>query len=104
MPYAYLLWLVVFVCLPLLVLWVWRYTTLLRYRRVVIFTLIGSLIFAVPWDAVAIKQRIWYFTKPEVVGWWFLGLPLEEWLFISLVTLSFTTITIILWEKVGRRA
>jgi hypothetical protein len=33
------------------------------------------------------------------VGWWFLGLPLEEWLWITGVTWLFGGLTVILVER-----
>jgi len=84
-------------------LWAWRYKTLITYKKIILITVVGAIVCALGWDIIAIDQNIWYFTKPQIVGLWFLGLPLEEWLFIALATLSFATITILLWEKMGRK-
>ncbi len=99
--YSYLLWLTVFIIFPLLVLWVWQFHYLIKYKLVFLFAIIGSLIFAFPWDNLAIREHIWYFTKPYVIGIWFLGLPLEEWLFVILVTFLISTTTVLLWKKMG---
>lgn len=99
--YSYLLWLAVFIFLPLFTLWIWHYQYLSKFKPVFLLTIVGSLIFAFPWDHFAIKEHIWYFTKPYIVGIWLFGLPLEEWLFIIFVTFLISTTTVLLWKKMG---
>jgi lycopene cyclase domain-containing protein len=99
--YKYPLWLLIFVILPLSILWVIKFKDLKQYRIVFFLAPIGSIIFSLPWDYIAIKEKIWYFTKPHIFGIWLLGLPIEEWFFIIFVTLLFTSITVLLWKKYG---
>jgi lycopene cyclase domain-containing protein len=99
--YEYLLWLLIFVFSPLVILWIIRFKDLRQYKIIFFLAPIGSIIFSFPWDYVAIKERIWYFTEPHIVGIWLLGLPIEEWLFIIFVTLLFSTATILLYKKYG---
>ncbi len=99
MKYSYLIWLLLFVVLPLVVLWILHFKTLKKYSKVLFYAVIGALIFSYPWDYTAIKENIWYFTKPQIVGVLLLGIPVEEWFFIIFVTLLFSTTTILLWKK-----
>lgn len=103
MPYSYLFWLGIFIVVPLVIIWIWQYPILSKYSYLFLPSIIGAILFTLPWDFISIKEQIWYFTTPQIVGIWFLGLPLEEWLFISLSTLLFATGTILVWEKFGRR-
>lgn len=99
--YSYPLWLLVFVVLPIIIIWVFKHKLLINYYKVIILAIIGSAIFSLSWDYIAIQERIWFFEKPYIFGVWFLGLPIEEWAFIILVTLLFGSITIVVWDKYG---
>lgn len=101
MAYSYLIWLLLFVALPLVCLWGIYRDVLVRYWRIVFLAPIGSLIFSFPWDYISIQEHIWYFEKPYVVGIWIFGLPLEEYLFIVLVTLLFASISAVVWNRIG---
>jgi lycopene cyclase domain-containing protein len=98
---AYPLWLILFVLAPLVIVWVAQRTILRRYGLAFFACLIGAVAFSFPWDLIAIRERIWYFESPYISGVWLLGLPVEEWCFIVLVTLLFSSVTVILWEKYG---
>lgn len=100
--WEYAIWLLIFVILPLVILWIIRFKDLKKYKIVFFLAPIGSIIFSLPWDYIAIKEKIWLFTEPHIFGIWLLGLPIEEWLFIIFVTLLFSTVTTLLWEKFGR--
>jgi lycopene cyclase domain-containing protein len=101
--YEYPFWLLIFVILPLAILWIFKHKNLMRYKLSLISCIIGSIIFSFPWDYIVIKKKIWYFTDPHIFGTWFLSLPVEEWIFIIFITLLFSSITILLWEKYGVR-
>lgn len=101
--YEYLLWLLIFVILPLTILWIVKFGELKKYKIVFMLAPIGSAIFSIPWDYIAIKEKIWYFKEPHILGIWLLGLPIEEWFFIIFVTLLFSTITVLLWNRYGVR-
>jgi lycopene cyclase domain-containing protein len=99
--YEYLIWLLIFVILPFIILWIWKFRDLIKYKKVFFLATIGSLIFSIPWDVISVRENIWYFRKPHILGIWLFGLPIEEYLFIIFVTLLFSSITILLWEKLG---
>jgi lycopene cyclase domain-containing protein len=99
MAYSYILWLTFFVLAPLCVLWVIYFRTLSKYWDAVLFAVIGALIFSFPWDYISIKEHIWYCKLPYIVGLWVFGLPIEEYLFIILVTLLLASILIVVWSR-----
>ena len=96
---SYLLWLLVFVVIPIIIIWVFKWKLLLKYKKVFVFSSVGAFIVAIPWDVIAVDEKVWYFTKPHIMGIWIGGLPLEEYLFIFLQTFLFTTITLVLLGK-----
>lgn len=54
---------------------------------------LGTVIGAV-WDWIAVNVlMLWSFNSETIVGVWFLGLPLEEWLFFPLISMALATLT-----------
>ncbi|MFN8492547.1 MAG: lycopene cyclase domain-containing protein [Caldilineaceae bacterium] len=96
--YTYLIWLSIFLGLPLLVLLRWGHW-LWRQRRALALTLLGSLVGGWGWDALAVRFRLWHYDPNNIVGLWYWGLPLEEWLWIIGTTLLFGGLTVILMER-----
>ena len=99
--YEYLLVLLIFCILPVLILFFLNWKTLFKHRKVLILSIIGGVLFGMPWDYISTKNKIWIFSTERIVNVWILGLPIEEWLFFIFVTLLFTTTTILLWNKYG---
>ncbi len=97
----YPLWLCIFVFLPLILIWLFEFKKLRKYGRVILLAEVASFIFATPWDMIAVKDKIWYFTEPHILGIWLFGLPIEEYLFIIFVALLFVSIVLLLWERWG---
>ena len=101
MALSYLLGLVAVVLLPMLILWAIYFKTLKRYMRIYVVAVVCALAISVPWDLISVREQIWYFTEPQIIGFWLLGLPIEEWLFYVIVPLLFATMTVLLWERFG---
>lgn len=98
--YTYLFWLFCFIGIPLLWLLRW-WEALWAQRRALAWTLLGSLVGGWLWDALAVRVGLWHYDPARIAGFWFIGLPLEEWIWIVGVTLLFGGITIILAERWG---
>lgn len=96
--YTYLLWLALFIGIPLLIELRW-YRQLWQQRRAILWALVGSLVGGWLWDAAAVRFHLWYYEPERIAGIWWLGLPLEEWLWIVGVTLLFGFLTVILAER-----
>lgn len=101
--YSYPVWLLIFVLLPLALIWFFQYRNLKRNIVPILLAPLGAIIFSFPWDYIAIRERIWYFTEPNIIGTWIFGLPIEEWIFIIFVASLFASITVLLWNKCGTR-
>ena len=94
---TYILWLFLFVGMPLGLLLRWR-RALWRQRRALALTVLGSLAGGWAWDALAVRFGLWFYDDRNIIGLWYLGLPLEEWLWIVGVTLLFGSLTVVLEE------
>jgi len=101
--YAYPIWLLLFFILPLTLLGILKFRALAKYKLVLAVVVIGCLGVAVPWDLLSVRDRIWYFTQPHIVGVWLLGLPLEEYVYIVFLGLLSSSVTVLLWERYGAR-
>ena len=102
--YSYPIWLVLFLIIPLLLLWAFKSQTLVKYKWVLVLVAVGSLVISVPWDIMSVNDRIWYFSEPHIVGVWLIGLPIEEYFYILLLALLSSCSTILLWERYKERA
>jgi lycopene cyclase domain-containing protein len=54
-----------------------------------------ALVFSIPWDIFAVTNHLWFFPKEGNIGFLILGLPIEEYLFMTTVTLLIGSITIL---------
>ncbi len=100
-PLSYLAWIGIFVVIPLVALWIFNFSYFKEHIKVFLLAIIGSIIFSFPWDFIAVKEQIWLFEEPYILGIWLAGLPLEDWLFFVLVTVLFTSVTLLFWKKWG---
>jgi lycopene cyclase domain-containing protein len=99
-PLTYLLWLLIFIFLPLFALVVWQ-RQVWRQWRALGLSLAGSLMGGWAWDAVAVRRGLWFYHPGNIVGVWIAGLPIEEWLWIVGVTLLFGVVTVVVAERTG---
>ncbi len=96
---AYLIWLAVFVWLPLFVLWAKNIELVRKHTKTLAVCVMGSLMVAVPWDSWATARGMWLFPNNNVIGVYIINLPIEEYLFIIFVTLLSSTATLVLRER-----
>ena len=96
---TYIIWLALFVGLPLIMLVVTARHMVWRQRRAMAWTLLGALVGGWAWDAGIVKLGAWDYIPEHIVGVWIGGLPLEEWLWIVGVTLMFAAVTVVLEER-----
>ena len=96
--WTYLIWLALFIGLPIIIMaFRWR-TTLIRQWRTLLLIVLGALAGGWAWDALSVRVGVWHYRPENVLGHWFLGLPLEEWLWIAGVALMFGMLTVILMK------
>jgi lycopene cyclase domain-containing protein len=96
---TYLLWLALFLGVPLLVLLLCARRQLWRQRRALGLTLLIALLGGWAWDWVAVSLGAWHFDPGSILGQWVIGLPVEEWLWIIGTTLLFGSLTVLVEGK-----
>jgi lycopene cyclase domain-containing protein len=100
---TYIIWLGLFIGLPLLVLLIVARRALWRQRRAIGWVLAGALAGGWAWDALAVRLGAWYYDPSNILNIWIGGLPIEEWLWIVGVTLLFGCLTVVLAERTTER-
>ncbi len=93
---GYIYWLLIFVWLPLVILWLFNWKYLLQYKKIFLYCTIWALIFSVPWDIWATQSQIWKFPAGSHIGLTIGSLPIEEYLFIIFVTIFISTLVLVL--------
>lgn len=91
---SYWIWLSVFIFAPAIVLAAWKREKMKRHWKTPLLCGIGALAFAYFWDLFAIRDGLWGFPPQEILGIWFLGLPVEEWVFIFSVSAALSMIVL----------
>ncbi len=99
---TYLIWLAVFIGIPVLAL-LRRGARTAERRRALLLVMLGSLAGGWLWDALSVRLGIWFYAPANILGVWLVGLPLEEWLWIGGVTLMFGLLTVVLVERAEGR-
>ncbi len=94
---TYLVWLAVFIGVPLLALLRWRHLFAPR-GRALLWIVAGSLVGGWMWDALSVRWGIWFYAPSNIFGLWLIGLPIEEWLWIAGITLMFALLTMVVAE------
>ena len=99
MKYTYLQWFFLFAWAPTIVIWLFYWRILITYLRVFLLCIIGSIVFATPWDYWATHHWLWHFTTDRTIGINFLGIPLEEYVFFASFTVLYTSLALILRKQ-----
>jgi lycopene cyclase domain-containing protein len=98
--FTYIIWLALFIGLPLLTLLVVGRRALWHRRRALFWLLAGALAGGWAWDALAVRLGAWYYDSNNILNIWIGGLPIEEWIWIAGVTLLFGCVTVVFAERV----
>lgn len=93
---GYLLWLMSSFSIVTILLWFFQFNLLWRYKKSISLTIFFAFIFSIPWDILAVKNNIWFFPKEGNMGIFIAGLPIKEYLFMFIVTLFISTLTILI--------
>jgi lycopene cyclase domain-containing protein len=97
---TYLQFLLIFVCVPLVLL-AWQLRR--HLRRVHLSMLIGlatiALVYTTPWDNYLVATRVWYYDPMLVLNLRLGYVPIEEYAFFILQTFLTGLFAIWLWQR-----
>ncbi len=94
----YLRWHLIFVITPSIILWAlwWRY--LIKFKKIILEIATLSFIWGLIFNLVASTAlHVWYYDN--TIGSFFLGLPLEEYIFLLLVPQELCVILLLCYKK-----
>lgn len=98
--YPYFRWHLFFVIVPSLALWLWRWRYLLKYKKTIAIIAAGALVWGFVFDIVASPVLgLWFFSHNSNIYW--LGLPLEEYLFLLFVPQLMAVIFLLLRKEIN---
>jgi lycopene cyclase domain-containing protein len=91
----YLKWLIIFVFIPSLIMWVFYWKFLIKYKKTIIFITVLAVSWGLVFDIIgSVKWGVWYYTKN--LGIYFLGLPLEEYLILFFLPQQITAVLLLI--------
>src|SRR6476646_5774961 len=96
---TYIIWLVLFVGLPLLGLLIAARRALWQRRAALAWTLAGALVGGWAWDALIVRLGAWYYDPDNIVKVWLAGVPLADGLWNRGVTLMLGALRLVLAER-----
>ncbi|MFQ6015081.1 MAG: lycopene cyclase domain-containing protein [Anaerolineae bacterium] len=95
---GYLSFLILFLWLPLVLLWIPKYELFLRYKKTFLLVILVTFLFGLPWDLLAVISGLWRYDSSPTLGIWLTPyLPLEGYLFILTFPILMTSFT--LWLR-----
>jgi lycopene cyclase domain-containing protein len=100
--FDYLKWFLFFAWIPTVIIWLCFWKILVKYKKVFVFCIIGSVIFGFPWDYWATHSWLWNFSPDHTLGINFLGLPIEEYIFFVSETILYVSLALVLRNKLQR--
>ncbi len=100
--YEYLVLMIFGCALPVSIFWVLFFKSLMKYKKTIAIVWIVTSFMWYICDYLAFDWGVWYLGPDRHIGMWILGLPIEEWLYVILVPLSFITYTLVAKEKIGK--
>ncbi|HEV3121327.1 MAG TPA: lycopene cyclase domain-containing protein [Isosphaeraceae bacterium] len=100
--HVYLIWLLLFMALPILGLFVYAPRAIWRQARAIGLTLGVAFLGGWAWDKLAIHLGAWQFDPNSILGRWIGGLPVEEWCWIGGATVLFGAVTVLCADRFER--
>lgn len=98
--FPYIRWHICFILLPSIVIWLFYWRYLIRYKKTILFiTLIGfpGALFAEILGSTIL--RIWYYNPAQHLGPFILGLPLGEYIFMLFFPQFFVSLLLIVRKE-----
>ncbi len=101
---SYLVLMLIFTLIPLFILWSRHFDFLKKNLKVIIIMVFIAIIYAVISAPVAELNGAWFYTPSKILGLRILGCPIEDFIFIILVSLDISSgvLSFIHSEKTGK--
>ncbi|MES2023575.1 MAG: lycopene cyclase domain-containing protein [Patescibacteria group bacterium] len=97
--YPYLSWLIIFVFIPLALLWTFNFKYLKNYSRVFIVVATFSFLWGFGFDLVG-SPLLHVWSYQNTLGIWLFGLPIEEYIILFTFPQGVAVILLLLRKKI----
>jgi len=94
----------IFTFIPIGILWAKNFKFLRKNIRIVLITVFIGIIYQIIADPFAESWGAWFFTEEKIIGVWILNFPLENLIFIILVSIAISSavLTFIYYQETGK--
>lgn len=99
---SYLTWLFVFIGIPTAIIWYFNYPLLWRYKKTLSCVMLAALVVSTTWDLWAVSRGVWIFPQGGHLGTYLLGIPMEEYLFFTTVTLLIASVVLVVKYRTNK--
>jgi len=93
--YSYIVYMLIFTLIPIGILWVRYWRFLLLNKKIIIYATIFGIIYQFVSDPFAESWRAWFFSDDKILNIWILNSPIEDLIFIMLVSLAVSSATLV---------
>lgn len=83
---SYLIYLLIFTLVPLGIVWAKYHTVLLRNKKIILSVIGISIVYQLIVDIYVHKWSAWFFSADKILGVYILNSPIEDTLFLALVS------------------
>lgn len=102
--FSYLVYMLIFTLIPIAIIWGINFRFLWKNKKVPTYSVLVFIIYSIIVDPVAIKWNTWFFSDNKILGIKFLGFPIEDLIFATLIsfTIASATLTFINFRESGK--
>ncbi len=92
--YSYILWMLIFTSIPIGILWTRHGGILWKNRKVIGVVAILGILYWIIGGTVAIEWHTWFYNPDEIIGVSIGNFPIEDMLFIVLITVAISSFVV----------
>lgn len=101
--YSYIVYMLIFTLIPITIIVYKKHEILKKNLKIVFTTVLLAIIYQLIADPFAEAWKAWFFTKDKILDIWIFNFPLENMVFIVLVSIAISTATIGFTESMAKR-
>lgn len=90
-PFSYLFYMLIFTFVPIGILWAKNFRFLKKNVRIILLAAFIGVIYQIIADPFAEKWGAWFFTKEKILDIWILNFPIENVIFMILVSIAISS-------------
>ena len=101
--FSYLAYMLIFTLTPISILWFRYYQFLWLNRKIIFYTLAFGIVYQLIADPFAEGWRAWFFSDDKVLGLWVLNFPIENVIFVVLISIAISSAVLVLVRHFNKK-